>query len=64
MELSSSKKLINFFYALNKSPLGETGCLNNHYFFLASQASSFLIVTYKTLCNARDHHSHFPPNPF
>ena len=28
---------------LNKTLLVETGCLSNHYFFLAAQASGFLI---------------------
>ena len=40
MELSSPIKL---FYALNKTPLGETGCLSNLYYLLAAQASSSLI---------------------
>ena len=31
------------FYTLNKTPLGETGCLSNLYYLLAFQASSFLI---------------------
>ena len=39
-EPSSSKKL---FYTLNKTPLGETGCLSNLYYLLAAQKSSFLI---------------------
>ena len=37
------ENLIKLFYALNKTPLQETRCLSNHYFFLASQTSSFLI---------------------
>ena len=43
MELSSHKKLnkIKLFYTLNKTPLGETGCLSNIYYLLASQSSSF-----------------------
>ena len=35
--------LKKLFYTLNKTPLGETGCLSNLYYFLAPQASSFLI---------------------
>ena len=38
MEVSSPKKV----NTLNKTPLGETGCLNNLYYLLAAQASSFL----------------------
>ena len=30
-------------FNLNKTPLGETGCLSNPYFLLVAQASSFLI---------------------
>ena len=37
------KNLIKLFYTLDKTPLGETGCLNNLYYLLAGQASSFLI---------------------
>ena len=37
------KNLIKDFYALNKNPLGETGCLSNLYYLLAAQVSSFLI---------------------
>ena len=33
------KKLIKRFYALNKFPLEETGCLSNHYFSLTVQVS-------------------------
>ena len=40
IELSSHKKL---FDTLNKTPLGETGCLSTFYYLLAAQASSFLI---------------------
>ena len=40
MELSSPIKL---FYALNKTPLGETVYLSNLYYLLAAQASSSLI---------------------
>ena len=39
----ASKNLIKLFYALNKTPLWETGCLNNHYFSLAAQGPNFLI---------------------
>ena len=39
MELSSPKKLIKLFYTLNKTLLGETGCLSNLYYLLAPQAS-------------------------
>ena len=35
------KHFIKLFYTLNKTPLGETGCLNNLYYLLAAQASSF-----------------------
>ena len=35
--------MLKTFYALNKTPLGETGCLNNLYYLLAAQASAFLI---------------------
>ena len=34
---------MKLFYALNKTPLRETGCLGNLYYLLAAQASSFLI---------------------
>ena len=44
MELSSPKKLSKiFFYALNKTPLGETGCLSQLCYLLAAQASSFSV---------------------
>ena len=39
----NEKHLIKFFYTLNKTLLGETGCLSNLYYLLAVQASSFLI---------------------
>ena len=39
IELSCSKKL----NTLNKTPLGETGCLSNLYYLLVAQASNFLI---------------------
>ena len=42
MELSSpppKKNLINLFYTLNKTPLGEAGSLSNLYFLLAVQVS-------------------------
>ena len=29
------------FFPLDKTPLGETGCLSNLYYLLAAQASSF-----------------------
>ena len=38
-----SKNLIKTFYTLDKTPLGETGCLSNLYYLLAAQSSSFLI---------------------
>ena len=41
MELSCPIKLI--LYTLNKTPLGETGCLSNLYYLLPAQAPSFLI---------------------
>ena len=31
------------FYTLNKTPLGETGCLSIFFYLLAAQTSSFLI---------------------
>ena len=37
------KNLKKIFYKLDKTPLGETGCLSNLYFLLAAQGSSFLI---------------------
>ena len=37
------KNLIKFFYTLNKTPLGETGCSSSLYYLLAAQVSSFLI---------------------
>ena len=43
MELSSPNNLIKLFCTLNKTPLGETGCLSNLYYLLATKASSFLI---------------------
>ena len=39
LKLSSLKKLNKTFYTLNKTPLGETGCLRNLYYLLAAQAS-------------------------
>ena len=38
-----------FFYIFFKIPLGETGCLNNLYYLLTAQASSFLI--HHPFCN-------------
>ena len=45
MELSTPPKKLNksFFCTLNKTPLGETGCLSNLYYLLAAQSSTFLI---------------------
>ena len=43
MKLSKSKNLIKLFYTLNKTPIGETGCLSSLYYLLAAQAPSFLI---------------------
>ena len=44
MELSRPQKNITkLFYTLHKTPLEETGCLNNLYYFLSAQASSLLI---------------------
>ena len=40
MELSCPKKL---FYILNKTCLGENGCLSNLCYLLAAEASRFLI---------------------
>ena len=37
------KSLIKRFYAPNKFPLEETGCLSNHHFSLTVEVSSFLI---------------------
>ena len=34
---------MKLFYTLDKTLLGETGCLSNLYYLLAAQASSFLI---------------------
>ena len=63
MELSSPKNLIKPFYTLNKTPLGETGCLSNLSYLLAAQAPCFLIhplflntvrtplVPYHSLCS-------------
>ena len=33
------KNLIKLFYTLEKASLGETGCLSNHYYRLAAEAS-------------------------
>ena len=33
MELSCSKKNLKLFYTLDKTPLGETGCFSNLYYF-------------------------------
>ena len=52
MELSSLKKP---FYALNKTPLGETGCLSNLYYLLAAQASSFVIYPLSRTQPVRPH---------
>ena len=43
MELSSPKNLIKPFYTLNKTPLGETGCLSHLYYLLPAHAPCFLI---------------------
>ena len=43
MKLSKPKNLIKLFYTLNKTPIGETGCLSSLYYLLAAQAPSFLI---------------------
>ena len=52
MELSSTKKfLIKLFYTLNKTPLREM--LEQPYYFLASQASSFLIHSLSRTQSAR-----------
>ena len=37
------KDLITLFYTLNKTLLGETECLSNLYYLVATQASNFLI---------------------
>ena len=39
----ASKNLNKTFLYLNKTLLGETGCLSNLYYLLAAQVSSFLI---------------------
>ena len=45
-ELYSEKKTPRnpkILYTLNKTPLGETGCLSNLYYLLVAQPSNFLI---------------------
>ena len=49
LNLLAPKNLINLFYTLGKTSLGETGCLSNLYYLLAAQASSFLIHPANTL---------------
>ena len=39
--VSKNLMKLNFFFPLDKTPLGETGCLSNLYYLLAAQASSF-----------------------
>ena len=49
------------FYTLDKTPLGETGCLSSLYYLLAAQALSFsmnFFVTYGTPCRAWGHYFH------
>ena len=41
--VSKNLMKLNFFFPLDKTPLGETGCLSNLYYLLAAQAFSFLI---------------------
>ena len=52
---------VKLFYALNKTPLGETGCLSNLYYLLAVQAFSFLIhlpfQTWSVRTSLVPHHS-------
>ena len=43
MELLALKNLIKLICTLNKTPLGETGCLSNLDYLLAAQAYSSLI---------------------
>ena len=43
MKLSGPEKLNKRFYTLNKTPLGETGCLSSLYYLLAAQVYSLLI---------------------
>ena len=38
LKLSSPQNLIKCFNSLDKTPLGETGCLSNLYYLLAAQA--------------------------
>ena len=51
-ERSSPKKL---FYTLNKTPLGETGCLSNLCYLLAAQVSRFLITPLSRTQSVRPH---------
>ena len=49
------------FYALCKTPLGETECLRNHYFFAGSSSIHFfkyILVTCRTSRHTTVHHSH------
>ena len=48
MELSGPKKL-------NKTCLGESGCLSNLYYLLAAQASNFLICSLSRTQSIRPH---------
>ena len=41
--LSPQKNVIKLFYTLNKTPLGEAGCLSNLYYLLVAQPSIFVI---------------------
>ena len=61
-----------WFYALNKTPLQKTGCLNNPYFFTGCSSIQFFYsplfpkhslydtcVTYGTTCHSIGHHQVF-----
>ena len=48
LNILAQKCLIKLFYTLNKTPLGETGFLNNLYHLLAVQASTFLIPPFRS----------------
>ena len=43
--LAPEKYLIERFYTLNKTPLGETGCLSNPFYLMVAQASGFFNLT-------------------
>ena len=53
MEISSPK-------TLNKTPLGETGCLSSLYYLLAAQASSFQFLIHPFSKNSQSGHLWYP----